>query len=194
MKERLRLSPDDEKTIEYVYNIFVSLGPNLSYSSVSPGPSGPTYENLMMMADANGRNWSYLASEENFRFIKEMQRKNLIIPLVGDFAGPKTIKTVGRYLKDQRATVTAFYVSNVEMYILSSPQWKSFCTNVASLPLDSASVFIRFVLGGWSPRTRSRAGYFGSNSASVLGPMIDVLTGVAKSYPPSYSDLLRASY
>src|SRR6266699_963989 len=191
IKDRLRLGPDDEKTIEYVYSVFFSVGPNLSYSSVSPGPSGPSYENLMTLTDRNGNNWSYLASEDKFRFIKEMQRKNLIVPLVGDFAGPKAIRTVGRYLKDQHATVTAFYLSNVEMYILASPQWKSFCANVASLPVDPSSVFIRFVLGGWS-RSTFRGG-LGSNPVSVLSPMIDVLTGI-KVYPPSYSDLLHASH
>jgi len=192
IKQHLRLAGEDEKTIEYVYNVFFSVGPNLNYSSVSPGPSGPSYENLMTLTDAGGRNWSYLATEDNFRFLKEMQRRNLVVPLVGDFAGPKAIRTVGRYLKDQHATVSAFYVSNVEMYILASPQWKSFCANIASLPVDSSSVFIRFVLGGWS-RSTSRAGFFGAGAVSVLSPMIDVLTGVVKGYPPSYSDLLHAS-
>src|SRR5439155_12278132 len=126
-------------------------------------------------------------SEDKFRFIKEMQRKNLIVPLVGDFAGPKAIRTVGRYLKDQHATVTAFYLSNVEMYILASPQWKSFCANVASLPVDSSSVFIRFLLGRYAYAV-SPSG-FGPRNMSVLSPMIDVLTGVTKGYAPSYYEL-----
>src|SRR5262249_20220366 len=87
IKAALHLTDDDAKTIEHVYNVFFSIGPNLTYSSTSyNAPSGPTYADLMTMGDANGRSWSYLASEDNFRFIKEMQRKNLIIPLVGDFA------------------------------------------------------------------------------------------------------------
>jgi hypothetical protein len=191
VKNRLHLSSDDEKTLDYVYNVFISVGPDLSYSSISPAPNGPSYASLMTLTDRNGQNWSYLASEENFRFVKEMQRKNLIIPLVGDFSGPKAIRTVGRYLKDHNAAVRAFYLSNVEMYILASPQWKSFCTNVAALPVDSSSTFIRFVLGAYA-RTAYRAG-FGSPGVSVLSPMIDVLTGVVKGYPPSYYDLLHAS-
>ena len=191
IKDRLHLSTDDEKTMDYVYNVFFTVGPDLSYSSVSPAPNGPSYESLMTLADRNGQNWSYLASEDNFRFVKEMQRKNLIIPLAGDFAGPKAIRTVGRYLKDHNATVSAFYLSNVEMYILSSPSWKNFCVNVAALPIDSSSTFIRFVLGAYA-RSAYRTTW-GSPGVSVLSPMVDVLTGVTKGYPPSYYDLLHAS-
>jgi hypothetical protein len=192
IKDQLELSPDDEKSVEEIYRVFFSLGPDLSYSSADAyAPAGPSYASLMTLTDANGKNWSYLASEENFRFVKEMQRKNLVIPLVGDFSGYKTIRTVGRYVKDHRAMVSAFYVSNVEMYILASTQWKAFCANVASLPMDESSMFIRFLLGQYA-RTRSPYG-FGTRNASVIGPMIDVRTGVTKGYPLSYPDLIQAS-
>jgi hypothetical protein len=145
----------------------------------------------MTFTDANDRNWSYLASEESFQFIKEMQRKNLIVPLVGNFAGPKTIRSVAKYLKDHEAKVSAFYVSNVEMYILAAQQWRAFCRNVAALPMDQSSTFIRFLLGRYayvvSPFT------LGPRNASVLSPMIDIVTGVTKGYAPSYYDLIRAS-
>lgn len=192
MKTDLHLSPDDEKTLEEVFHVFFSTGPNLNYASMSSyAPSGPSYSNLMTLTDLEGRNWSYLSSEDNFRFLKEMQRKNLIVPLVGNFAGPKAIRTVGRYLKDQHAKVSAFYVSNVEMYILPSPEWKSFCTNVAALPIDESSMFIRFLLGAYA-RAASRTA-FGARNVSVISPMTDVLTGVVKGYTPSYYDLIHAS-
>ena len=191
IEQQLRLNAEDEKTLREIYQVFFSVGPDLNYSSVSPyAPSGPSYANLMTLTDQKGRNWSYLASEENFQFVKEMQRKNLIIPLVGDFAGPKTIRSVAKYLLDHQARVSAFYVSNVEMYILPAPQWKSFCANVASLPVDESSVFIRFLIGAYA-RAADRSG---PRNMSVVGPMIDVLTGVTKGYPPSYFDLIHASH
>jgi len=120
-----------------------------------------------------------------------MQRKNLIVPLVGDFAGPKAIRIVARYLKDHQAMVSAFYLSNVEMYLRASPQWKSFCTNVAALPVDQSSTFIRFLLGRYAYAVSPNG--FGRRNVSAVSPMIDVLTGVAKGYPPSYYDLIHAS-
>jgi len=192
IQKRLALNSEDSKTIEDVYRVFYSIGPSLTYSSTNRyAPSGPSYRELMTFTDTKGRNWSYLASEENFRVVKEMHRKNLIVPLVGDFSGPKAIRTVGKYLSDHHATVSAFYLSNVEMYILASPQWKSFCRNVAALPMDQSSVFIRFLLGRYAYAVSPNG--FGPRNVSVLSPMIDVLTGVTKGYAPSYYELIRAS-
>src|SRR5262245_26563685 len=192
IKAQLQLGSNDEKTIEHVYRVFFSVGPDLTYSSTdSYAPAGPSYTNLMTVTDRNGRNWSFLASEESFRFVKEMQRRNLIVPLVGDFAGPKAIRTVARYLKDHQATVSAFYLSNVEMYLLASQQWKGFCENVAALPIDKSSTFIRFLLGRYAYAVSPNG--FGPRNVSVISPMIDVVTGVAKGYPPSYYDLIHAS-
>jgi hypothetical protein len=74
-----------------------------------------------------------------------MQQQNLIIPVVGDFAGPKAIRAVGQYLKDRGAVVHAFYISNVEDYIRA---WQQYEANIAALPLDSSSVFIRWSTAG----------------------------------------------
>jgi hypothetical protein len=192
IQKQLSLASDDAKTVEDVYRVFYSIGPNLTYSSTNTyAPAGPSYEELMTFTDSRGHNWSYLASEESFRFVRDMQRKNLIVPMVGDFAGPKAIRTVARYLSDHHATVSAFYLSNVEMYILASPQWKSFCRNVATLPMDQSSVFIRFLLGRYAYAVSPTG--FGARNMSVLSPMIDVLTGVTKGYAPSYYELIRAS-
>jgi hypothetical protein len=186
------LTRADQKTITYVYEVFFSVGPDLSYSSVSPGPVGPSYAALMTLTDWYGKNWSYLATEESFQFVKELHRKNLIVPLVGDFAGRKTIRTVGRYLKDQNATVSAFYLSNVEMYILEREQWSNFCTNVASLPVDTSSTFIRFVLANYS-RYVSKVTR-GFDVVSALASMSDFADVVNAGTPPGYQEALRASY
>jgi hypothetical protein len=90
--------------------------------------------------------------------MKDLESKNLLVPIVGNFAGPKAIRAVGRYLKDRGATVSAFYLSNVEMYLAQDGLMTSFCRNVATLPLDETSTFIRSARGG-----RYGAG-FGLNS------------------------------
>jgi hypothetical protein len=54
---------------------------------------------------------------------------------------------VGEYLRDKGATVSAFYVSNVEEYLRRDGTWPNFCANVTTLPLDDTSTFIRSVPG-----------------------------------------------
>jgi hypothetical protein len=99
----------------------------------------------MVADDGKGQMRSYLVSEENFQFLKELHEKNLFVPVVGNFAGPKAIRAVGRYLKERDASVAAFYLSNVEQYLGREGTWSTFCSNVASLPLDDTSMFIRSV-------------------------------------------------
>jgi hypothetical protein len=140
-------------SIEYVYSVFAAAGPYLDYSTGGRGAgvNNPTYEDLMEVDDGSGQLRSYLANEENYRFVRDMERKNLIVPLVGDFAGPKTIRSVGQYLKDRGATVAAFYLSNVEQYLFNDDRAPDFYENVAMLPLDSTSMFIRSFSGGGGP-------------------------------------------
>ena len=80
--------------------------------------------------------------------LKSLETKNLIVPVVGNFAGPKAIRAVGRYVKDKDGVVSAFYLSNVEQYLQQDGIWDDFCRNVATLPLDDSSTFIRSVRGG----------------------------------------------
>ena len=151
------LSSDDLRGIEYVYHAFYAYGPNINYSSTEShngdGKSGtdgyrPTYTDLMIATDGSGHARSYLATEDAFAFVKSLQTRNLVVPVVGDFAGAKAVRAVGAYLKQKDATVSAFYLSNVEQYLRLERVWGSFCGNVARLPLDDASVFIRAGHGG----------------------------------------------
>jgi hypothetical protein len=133
-KHGLPLSTDDLAGIEFVHHAFYRNG-----FAVRPSP---TYAELMTQTDGAGANRSYLATEDSFVLLKELESKNLVVPVVGDFGGPKAIRAVGGYLKEHGATVTAFYLSNVEQYLYQN-KMVAFCRNVASLPLDTSSTFIR---------------------------------------------------
>ena len=130
----LTLSPEDLSGIEYVHHTFYRNG-----FAVRPSP---TYAELMTQTDGAGTNRSYLATEASFVFLKDLESKNLVVPVVGDFGGPKAIRAAGVYLKEHGTTVTAFYLSNVEQYLYQN-KMAAFCRSVASLPLDASSTFIR---------------------------------------------------
>ena len=139
---------DDLSRIESIYRVFYLAGTKIQYSPYGSfgGTTQPTYAELMAATDETGEARSFLASESTFAFIKDLEQRNLIVPLVGDFAGPKTLRGIGAYARQRHATVSAFYVSNVEEY-LPGQTGRTFCANVASLPLASDSVFIRAVRG-----------------------------------------------
>ena len=143
------LSQNDLDGIEYVFANFYQYGPNINYGSSGRGGFGSvTYADLMSTADESGRSRSYLASEDNFRVIKDLESRNLLIPVVGNFAGPKAIRSMGQYLKDKNATVSAFYLSNVEQYLRQDGIWDDFCRNFSTLPMDETSTFVYSVRGG----------------------------------------------
>ena len=149
-KHHFGLSDGDQTGVEYVYHAFYNFGPLLTYSSTGGfgGRYQPTYADLMVATDAAGLNRSYLASDENFQFMKGLEGKNLLVPVVGNHAGPKALRAVGEYIKSKGATVSAFYLSNVEQYLYQDRIWGNFCRNVSTLPLDASSTFIRSVRGG----------------------------------------------
>jgi hypothetical protein len=155
VKHGFPLSADDLKGIAHVLHAFYTFGPDINYSStetdagaVNSGNYRPTYAELMTATDSEGHPRSYLATDEAFAFVKALEAKNLVVPVVGDFAGPRALRAVGTYLKSRSATVSAFYVSNVEQYLRVSRVWGSFCGNAARLPIDDASTFIRAGRGG----------------------------------------------
>jgi hypothetical protein len=148
-KRGFDLSEEDLKGIEYVAYSFYWFGPGIHYSSSGGrgGRSMPTYFDLMVADDGEGRNRSYLATEENFRVLKNLHAKNLLVPVVGNFGGPKALRAVGKYIRENGGTVGAYYLSNVEQYLDQQGLWPAFCANVASFPLDDESTFIRSVRG-----------------------------------------------
>src|SRR5207244_2301897 len=98
------------------------------------------------LTDEEGINRGYIGTEENFKVLQEFERSNLIVPIVGDFAGSKAIRSVAAYLKEHDAFVSAFYLSNVEQYLFQQDDdWGRFYRNVLTLPVDPTSTFIRSV-------------------------------------------------
>ncbi len=199
-RHKFALTSDDLRTIEYVYTAFFAAGPDLTYSFTMPGRGSsmmfygrrmPTYAELQMESDGQGAQRGYLANEANYRVLRDMERNNLIVPLVGDFAGDKALKSVGQYVKDNGATITAFYTSNVEQYLFQSDDWRRFFSNVSTLPLDSSSTFIRAVFNfNTAP---NQTGTPGPRSRTMLAPIADQVRAFADGRLQTYWDVIQSS-
>jgi len=191
-----KLSREDKANVEYVFRSFYAGGPDLTYNGVGGGGFGrsrmPSYAELMQMTDGEGENRSYMGSEENFRVLQDLEKRNLIVPVVGDFAGPKAIRAVGNYLKQHDASVTAFYLSNVEQYLFQQDDdWSKFYHNVETIPVDSTAAFIRSVFNGLAV-TSQPSGY-GLRSASLLSSIPDLLKAFSAGDVRTYSDVINMS-
>jgi len=199
------LGDSDSKSLDYIYGAFFGGGPQINYNYSSGGGGGgfgggfgggmPNYATLQTATDTAGKNWAYLANEANFRWLKDFETKNLLVPVVGDFAGPKAIRTVGKYLKEHNAVVSAMYCSNVEQYLFrQNDDWSRFYANVATLPLDANSSFIRSIGGGMRGVT-SQGNFprYGGRLANVTSSMLETVKLFNEGKIQSYGDIITMS-
>lgn len=189
------LTDDEVRGMEYVHVAFHAAGPDLTYAfpngRASFGPRRmPTYGELAAQTDAEGVARGYLASEATFRALRDMQRANLVVPVVGDFSGDRALRGVGAWLRAHGATVSVFYLSNVEQYLFrQGDDWRRFLDNVATLPLDSTSTFLRSVFNdlGYraplpAPSTRAPTVRSVTLRASIPGTLHAYAEGRVRSY------------
>jgi hypothetical protein len=191
------LSPDDSATIDYVYSAFVTYGPDITYDANQRSGFGrsrmPSFAELQVASDSAQQQRGYLADEAGFRTLKQYELNNLIVPLVGDFAGPKAIRAVGDYLRQRHTVVATFYLSNVEQYLFNQDDdWRKFYANVGTLPLDSTSTFIRSAFNGMAPRRDQRLGFY-MRSQQLLASMMHQLSLFTAGKLLSYYDVLQTS-
>jgi hypothetical protein len=157
----VRLSRADLETIRRFHRTFIDAGLGLQFQSFGrpPQPYYPTFRDLLLATDAGGRTWNYLASEDDFQFVKALQARDAVIPVVGNVAGTHAMRAIAETIAGRGGRVSAFYVSNVESYLYRDGQFARFVENVGRLPHDAHSVIIRSIFGG------------AGTSTSVVEPM-----------------------
>jgi hypothetical protein len=192
------LLPLDLGIIDYVFGEFYSAGADIRYS-IGRGNGWqpfPSYRDLMVEHDLDGVQRSYLASEETYQSLRELEQRNLIVPLVGDFAGPKALRSVARYLDLHHATVSVFYTSNVEQYLFRGDLWQRFYSNVAALPTDARSTFVRAYFlnqGRVSRFDPGQATPVGPRSEQLLNPIHVLLAAFSEGRIGNYYDVIDLS-
>ncbi len=143
------LQERDRASLDYILNAFREENLSIQYRFGGPGwPSNPwgrfpTLRDLILQRDLSGKLGNFLASREDYDFLRDMQERNRIIPIVGDFAGTRAFSSVAGYLRANGYTVSAFYTSNVEQYLFLNGVFKSYVENVRRLPITDKSLFIR---------------------------------------------------
>ena len=136
------LAAEDLDWIDYALRAFYTDGPDIHYARARPkDPRGPSYRFLMTANDVQGDSRSYLATEDGFAFVKQLQAANRIVPIVGDFAGSDALRRVADYVRQRESAVSAFYGSNVEVY-LTRTRMTAYCANLARFPYGSPAWFI----------------------------------------------------
>jgi hypothetical protein len=184
------LTPQDRQTILAFHQRFISPGLSLQFNSAGRAPQYdyPTYRDLVLEVDRKGVRQSFLASEDDFQFVKSMHAKDLIVPIVGDLTGNGALAAVAKFLTATNRQVSAFYTSNVEFYLFQYGTFPRFVANLARLPHQPGSLIVRSVFpSGRAPAAMSP----GYNSASLTQPIQVLLDGYAQGRYRQYGELVR---
>ena len=205
-KHGFALSVDDESQLAWIYSCFFKYGPDLTYQACESG--GPafggggirgygrgfggmmfrSFADLQTQTDATDVNHAYLATEANYRWIRDFEGRNLIVPVMGDFMGPKAIRSVGAWVREHGAVVGTFYTSNVEQYLFQTSTWDQFYASIASLPLDDGSTLIRSV-----PNNMVLPAQPGARAASMLSSMKELTAAFTAGRILGYFDVVKLS-
>ena len=200
---KFALSIDDEAQLTWIYGCFFTYGPDLTYQRCESGSGRGfggrgggrfgggrfrSFADLQLQTDAAGVEHAYLANDAAFQWMKQFEGKNLLVPVMGDFMGPKAIRAVGAWVGARGGTVGAFYTSNVEEYLFRSSTWGNFYRNLAALPLDGRSQLIRSV-----PNRMVVPRQPGETAASMLSTMTELTAAFAAGKIQGYADVVALS-
>jgi hypothetical protein len=165
----LPLSAADLATIDRFHRRFIAAGLELQFQSTGRPPQFyyPTYHDLLTETDGEGHQRNYLASDDSFQFVKSLEARDLVIPVVGNIAGPSAMAAIARALTARHEQLAAFYASNVEFYLERDGSYQRFAENLSRMPRTANSVLIRSIFGR------------GGGSLSELQPISEVLTETA---------------
>jgi len=190
----------DEPIFYRMASAFFRMNLDLKFQSHQcyPRPFYPNYEDLITAADKEGALRNYLNDDGAFEFLKRMQDDNRLLPVVGDFGEGKALRAVGQYLRERDYVVAAFYVSNVEFYLLRSGRFSSFASSVSQLPMSASSVFIRSYFSYWREHPETVPGLYVTSILQYMerfvglnekAPYQDYWDVVMRDYIPALSPL-----
>jgi len=165
------LSDADFATINQFHRRFITAGLPLKFQTTGRAPQSyyPTYRDLLLETDRQGHRWNFLASEDDFQFVRSLERRDLVIPIVGDLAGPSALAGIGRLMTSRGERLPALYASNVEFYLFADGKFPRFVENLERLPRTSRSMLIRAVFGGFG---QSTPGYYSSSLVQSVDRLV----------------------
>ncbi len=183
----INITTDDVADIEEIMTIFFDRHLDLRWEWRSPWRRGlrfPTYREILLAKDLNGTYGNFLNTDRDFDFIKKMHAENLIVPVVGNFAGVHALNQIADYTRSKKEYVSAFYLSNVEFYLIPDGAMHQFAMNVKQLPINEKSILIRaFVNTRW-----------GRHPATVGNHMMTTTMQYINSFNNQYSKGVYRTY
>ena len=178
------LSAEEFRTMERFHSEFVRGGLSLQFKTFGRAIQSynPTFRELLLETDRAGRQRSYLASEQDFQFVRALQLRGRVIPVVGDLAGDHALAAIGEWMEERGERLSAFYVSNVEDYLFRDRRFPLYIENLQGLPHSERSVVIRSLFGRMAEPDAMPGYYTASTAQNVSELLTNFSAGKYRSY------------
>ena len=189
---QVTFTEQETQGLEYVLRSFKEDGLSISYQLRNSfrGMYFPSLKEVLTQTDLQGKQGGFLTNDEDYNTVRNLQLKNLIIPVTGNFAGTKAFPAVADYLRKNKLTVSTIYTSNVEQYLFEYEVFDGFAANIKKLPLNEQSLFIRSA----SSRGRHPARQAGFMFTSLLQRVSLFLKDYEEGRYKTYLDLVSTNY
>ena len=188
------LSAADFETIAAFHRGFIDAGLSLVFQAHGQPVRDyyPSLRTLLRETDGAGRAASFLADEAGYQYLRSLEGRDLVVPVVGDVSGAHAMPAIAAEMTTRGTPLSAFYISNVEYYLFGDGRFGAFVENLKRLPKNERSTMIRSVFPGgfrgYLPQ--SVPGFY---STSLVQPLNAMLADLAAGRYRSYTDLVLAS-
>ena len=191
VKYGVPIDTGEQSTIARIHDEFIASGLDIKFTTHRRGPRPyyPSYRELLLETDLDGRPASFMATHELYDVVRRLQQRGAVIPVTGDFAGDHALAAIGDEVRRRGLRLSAFYTSNVEQYLLRDGSFDRYAATVAKLPHDEKTVMIRsYFSGGFRPPLpQTVEGYA---STQLVQPLASFVVEHGRGAYTSYSDVV----
>jgi hypothetical protein len=106
-------------------------------------PMYPTLGKLIQTADRMGRPGHFLATEAGYATVRDLQRADLCVPLVGDYSAADVLPRLAAWLRARDLKIGVYYISDVEFFLLRGGQFRAYAANLSRLPWAPGALVVR---------------------------------------------------
>lgn len=149
----------------------------------------PTFAQLMLTKDRDGRPAHFLARESTYQLVRSLHVGDRILPLVGEFGQGPCLGKLGDWLRRHALSISLFYISDVEFFLFRSGRFPTYVEELGRLP---------WARDGRLVRTSTREIVHsdrvpGDSSTTSIVPVTAFLEAVRAKTVRSVDDLFRES-
>ena len=124
---------------------------------------------MLQSETADGRQLGFLASETAYLKVRALETEGRVVPMVGDLAGPHTLRRIATELRRNSLVLGTAYLSNVEQYLFEDGIWCSWFENLKRMPRHPEAIVLRTHLDQGRAHPRQWPGHRFTTIAHAVG-------------------------